>query len=104
VYGLSVEESYSHLVAPDFPVRLLSLDNDALFQPLPAAYWLQSQVETTDDYATRIWADLEPQRQRWVLVTVMFDEPVDLDSSEILPLFQALHASVHDGLTGGFQP
>ncbi len=104
VYGLSVTDSYTHLVAPAFPLRLISLEADALPQPLSAAYWLQSAEETTDDYATRIWADMEPERQRWVLVTVLFDEPVDLDSVKFQPLFQNLHASVQDGLTGGFKP
>ena len=104
VYGLSVEASITHLVEADFPIRLLSLDSPRLRERLPAAYWLQSASQTTDDYATRMWADLEPQRQRWVLVTVLLDQPADLATPQFQELFQALHATVQAGLAGGPQP
>jgi exosortase O len=101
VYGLSVEGSSTHLVAGNFPIRLLSLGNRDLRGRLPAAYWLQSTSQTTDDFARRIWADLEPQRQRWILVTILFDQPAELDSAEFQEFFQALHSTVQAGLAGG---
>jgi len=51
-----------------------------------------------------MWADLEPQRQRWVLVTVLLDQPADLATPQFQELFQALHATVQAGLAGGPQP
>jgi hypothetical protein len=93
--------SSTHLVAANFPIRLLSLGSTNLRERLPAAYWLQSRSQTTDDYATRMWADLEPPRQRWILVTILFDEPADLSTAEFQAFFQALHSTVGDGLSGG---
>ncbi|MGD9091927.1 MAG: exosortase O [Anaerolineales bacterium] len=101
VYGLTVDRSYTQLISPDFPVRLLSLrggGKDGLFS---AAYWLQSAEQTTDDYATRIWSDLAPQRQRWVLVTVLFDEAIDPESPDVLELYEALQQIVHRSFVGG---
>jgi exosortase O len=106
VYGLAVNEAHTGLAGPGFPVRLLSLG--AATRPgagnrqdlLAAAYWLQSADQTTDDYAARIWADLAPERQQWVLVTVLFDTPLDAGSADARALYLALHQAVHQHLIG----
>jgi len=77
VYGLTLDESRSHLVSAAQPIRLVSLGQQDGRLPLTASYWFQSANATTDDYATRIWADLAPQRERWVLVSILFDEVQD---------------------------
>jgi exosortase O len=104
VYGLTVEGSRTELVAPDFPVRLLSLGSGKNGALLPAAYWLQSAGQTTDDYATRIWADLAPQRERWVLVTILFDGAVDPGSNGPETLYTALRDVVYTNLTREEKP
>jgi exosortase O len=101
VYGLSTNSSETLLVARDFPIRYLSLGNSQLPGSLSAAYWLQSTQQVTDDYATRIWADLAPQKQRWVLVTILFDRAIDPQMDEALALYQALRATVQSSLIGG---
>jgi exosortase O len=99
VYGLSLDDSRPHLVTPDFPVRFVSLgDGHAL---LSATYWFQSVHRTTDDYATRIWADLAPQRERWVLVSILFDRVHDPHEVDIQALYTALHDAVARNLEGG---
>ena len=102
VYGLEVDQSRTELVAPDFPVRLLSLDasggNPATL--LSAAYWLQSEGQITDDYATRIWDDLSPHRQKWVLVTILFDAPLEPGSEDVLALYLALRDAVQANMFG----
>jgi exosortase O len=103
VYGLKQEEAYSHLVAADFPVRMLALsagDERTLYS---AAYWLQSSTQATDDYATRIWSDLAPERQPWMLVTILFDRPIDPRSADAMALYQTLREVVHTNLAGGSQ-
>jgi exosortase O len=104
VYGLSTNSSETLLVAQDFPIRFLSLGNDQLSENLSAVYWLQSVQQTTDDYATRIWADLAPQKQRWVLVTLLFDQSIDPQADEARALFTALHSAVFATLKGGQLP
>jgi hypothetical protein len=103
VYGLSVGSSFTTLVNPDFPVRVLTLERERGETLNTAVYWLQSSGETTDDYAARIWSDLASQRQRWVLVTILFDRPVDPQSPEAQDLYQALRASIQQNLRGGIQ-
>lgn len=98
VYGLSLEESRPLLVEPDFPLRLVSLGDGEAHGLYSAAYWFQSPSRTTDDYATRIWADLSPQRQRWVLVSILFDDVHSATQPDVQSLYTALHAAVAQNL------
>jgi exosortase O len=94
VYGLSLEESRTLLIGSDFPLRQVSLGSSSDPAQYTAAYWFQSATQTTDDYATRIWADLSPERQRWVLVTILFDENVDPHRPDVQSFYLALHETV----------
>ena len=99
VYGLQVQTSQPHLAAADFPVRQLTLGLADNPQPrFTAAYWLQSADVVTEDYAVRIWDDLAPQPQSWMLVTVLFDSPLDLEQPELTELFTVLRQSVQTTL------
>ena len=98
VYGLEVQSSQPDLVAPNFPVRLLTLGLSNQPSVYSAAYWLQSVDQVTADYAARIWDDLAPKPQLWVLVTVLFDEPTDLQSNDARLLFDAVRQSIHSSL------
>ncbi len=101
VYGLSLNDSRTHLVTPAFPVRFVSLGDDDGYVLLSATYWFQSADRTTDDYATRIWADLAPERERWVLVTILFDGVHDPHATDIQAFYIALHDAVAHNLEGG---
>ncbi len=100
-YGLTVDRSYSSLINSDFPLRLVSLSAGQKRFRYTAVYWLQTQDRITDDYSTRIWSDLTPERQTWVLVTVLFDkaeEPLDGDMQAFyLELRQAVERSLQGG-------
>lgn len=101
VYGLEVLESQLHLVNADFPLRWLTLNTAREQRPLySAAYWLQSNQRVTDDYSVRIWDDMAPQPQPWVLVTVLFDEPVDPEETDSSQLFAVLRQAVEHSLEG----
>ncbi|MCP4422915.1 MAG: exosortase O, partial [Chloroflexi bacterium] len=94
VYGLTLDDSRAHLVAPDFPLRLVSLGGRQTAS-LSASYWFQSVSQTTDDYGTRIWADLAPQRDKWILVSILFDGEVDPHDEDISTFYQTLHQAVN---------
>jgi exosortase O len=94
VFGLTVDESVSMLVSPDFPLRYLALSGAGGAARTSAAYWLQSSQVTTEDFGKRIWADLRPEREPWMLVTVLFDQPQDASRPELAGLFDALRATV----------
>jgi hypothetical protein len=89
------------LVAPDFPVQILALEMAGSQERYSAAYWLQSASQTTDDYATRIWADLAPDKQPWVLVTILFDKGKAPQTAEAQGLYLALKDVVQEHLAGG---
>jgi exosortase O len=101
VYGLTVENWRTYLVEENFPVRFLSLSYGGGEGSLSATYWFQSLERTTDDHASRMWADLAPERDRWVLVTLLFDQGQDPQSTEIQELYEALHSAVQANLEGG---
>ena len=99
--GLSLDDSRTYLVNPQFPIRVVSLGNGKSHNLFSAAYWFQSVDRTTDDYGTRIWADLAPQRERWVLVTILFDRARDPYAADVQALYAAVHAAVASSLEGG---
>lgn len=99
VYGLEIQESRLQLVANGFPLRWLDLGKPGEDRPLVSAgYWLQSSQQITDDYSVRIWDDLAPQPQTWVLVTVLFDRPVDPRLASAMNLFTRLRQTVQGSL------
>ncbi len=100
VFGLSLNDSRTILVTPDFPVRFVSLGESNGRGLLSATYWFQSVGRTTDDYGARMWADLSPQPGRWVLVTLLFDRVHDPSATDI----QALEIVVRDAVAHKLTP
>jgi len=100
VYGLSLEDSHTHLINPNFPVRFVSLGDSDHSSLLSATYWFQSAGRTTDDYGTRIWADLAPQSKRWVLVSILFDGVTEPGAAQVETFYLALHEAVARYLEG----
>jgi exosortase O len=104
VFGLTLENSRTHLVRPDFPLRFVALGDGQQQEVLSSVYWFQSAHTTTDDYAARLWADLAPERDRWVLVSILFDEVVDPGAAEVQSLTLTMHAAVAGYLAEGRSP
>jgi hypothetical protein len=104
VFGLTIGDSNTGLVSPDFPIRHLSLSAPGVPGQVSAVYWLQSASQTTEDYGQRIWADLAPQRERWVLATVLFDNDYVSQLPELDNFLEALHDSVRSSLMKGSVP
>ncbi len=100
VYGLSLEDSRTHLVTPNFPLRFVSLGDGDHPNVLAATYWFQSVQRTTDDYGTRIWADLVPPPERWVLVSILFDGASEPQTAQVETFYLALHDAVRRYLEG----
>ena len=100
VYGLSVESAETQLISKNFPLRSVSLSYARGQEHLSAAYWFQSPTRITDDYATRIWADLSLDRERWVLVTILFDHQQDVQPANFHAFYSAVQSAVAAGLNG----
>lgn len=91
VYGLSLDDSRTHLVRADFPLRFVALGDGSRQSLYSATYWFQSASQTTDDYGRRIFADISLEREHWVLVSVLFDEVVNPNDPAVEALYDALH-------------
>jgi exosortase O len=98
VYGLQLDESRPHIVTPNFSVRLVSL-GQRIGKNLSAAYWFQSATRATDDYGTRLWADVTMPRERWVLVSILFDRAVNSNDADVNALYLALHMAVEESFS-----
>ena len=98
VYGLSLDNSSTHLVNQSMPVRLVALGDGNQQTLFTATYWFQSTTQTTDDYGTRIWSDLAPKRHRWMLVSIIFDEVVDPNSADIAAFYEMMQGAVEEQL------
>jgi exosortase O len=98
VDGFTVEASQTVLFADDFPARLVLLRRGGT--QVSALYWLQAADKVTDDFATRIWSDLSPDRQRWVLVTVLLDDVYSPDNAAVQSLAHTLRRAVAASLEG----
>jgi len=104
VYGLSIQNSYAILAMPDFPIRRVALGQGIHHNLYSAVYWFQSPDQVTEDYGTRMWADLPGERQTWVLVTVLFDQAYNPQDGDLLDLYAVLRQSVQLSFGGGYQP
>ncbi len=94
VYGLTLDGSQTLLISPTRPLKAVSLSDGQGQARFTAGYWFQSADQITDDYATRIWADLAPRRQRWVLVSFIFDEPLDARDETLAGFYEGLAEAV----------
>jgi exosortase O len=98
VQGQKVESSQTTMFAEDFPTKQLLLSRGPT--EVSAVYWLQAGERVTDDFATRIWSDLTPEDERWVLVTILLDDVYAPDSSVVLSLMKTVRWAVADSLEG----
>jgi len=92
VYGLPIGQTSTHLVDEQFPVKHVSLATGTR----QAAYWFQTDGLITDDYGTRIWHDLSPERSRWTLVSILFDEGTALNTEELNAFYTVVEGVVRD--------
>ncbi|NJM06049.1 exosortase O [Candidatus Gracilibacteria bacterium] len=98
-YGLTIEHSSAQLVDTAMPIRRLSLSNERQGGgELTANYWFQSVDRITDDYGARFWASVSLEQERWVLVSILFDEPQTEGDPNLIEFYQLLRAAVAEQL------
>ncbi|MFK7805615.1 MAG: exosortase O [Anaerolineae bacterium] len=104
VYGLDVNDSGTHLVntptsANPMPIRQVNLGSPTDDVAYQAVYWFQSADTITDDYGSRLWADVTQPNTRWMLVSVLFDEGYADNDPAVQEFYLAMNESVHNNLT-----
>jgi len=98
VQGVSIESKQAVYFDPTFSAQMLQVSSG--FNRATALYWLQNGDRATDDFAVRIWSDLDSDPQPWVLVTVVLDRAYGPDSPEVRAIAEMLRASVAESLQG----
>jgi exosortase O len=88
--GFAVERMDKQQLSPEVIGRWLSLENGKM----NAAYWFQSDRQTTDEFISRFWSDVTRQQKSWTLVSVLFDKPEKVDSSEVREFVSNIHQSI----------
>ncbi len=99
VYGLDVNDSGTHLVNLSMPIRQVSLGNENDSATYQAVYWFQSADTVTDDYGSRMWADVTQPHTRWILVSVLFNETYSADDLAVQEFYLAMNETVANNLT-----
>jgi exosortase/archaeosortase family protein len=102
VYGLKRLDSRPLVIDDgELGLRLVSLGGPDGRPSHTALYWFQSASgRMTGDYAARIWADLPPRREPWVLASVLFDGPVAADAPATVDLVRSLRRAIEAGWKG----
>lgn len=85
-------------LGPGRPLHIIDVDDGRA----SAATWFQSARSTTDSLMRRTLAEFLDGEQRWALVSVLFDGPIDLDAGTRRWL-EALHQTVAAALASPAQ-
>ena len=96
VSGIPVDRIERKQLTSAILARWLSLKDNQL----SATYWLQSSQGTTDNFLSRISSDIRHKNQTWVLVSILFDNLENPESSEIKNFVTAVHNTVDLSLKG----
>jgi len=99
VQGMMIEASQVVLFDDDFSAQMVLVSGGS--HQATALYWLQTSTHATDDFAARIWSDLAPERQPWVLVTLLLDDVYPTDSDSVHSIAVMVRETVANSLEGG---
>ena len=93
--GFKVDNMESQLISDSINARWLSLQDGEL----SATYWFQSDRETTDDFISRIWEHITHRNKTWVLISILFDESENPNSTEIQNFANTIYQTIDRGLS-----
>ncbi|MEG4012265.1 MULTISPECIES: exosortase O [unclassified Microcoleus] len=93
--GIPVNRIERKQLTPAIAARWLSVKDNQL----SATYWLQSSEQTTDNFLERIRRDINHKNHTWVLVSILFDNSVNPESSEVQSFAKNVHNTVNYSLT-----
>jgi len=99
VQGIKIEASQTVFFGNEFSAQFVSVSGGR--NQATALYWLQSGYQATDDFATRIWSDLDSEREPWVLVTLMLDDVYPTNSEEVRIIAELVRETIATSLERG---
>lgn len=94
--GYRIDHVAAQPLTSSFSGRWLSLNRGQN----SAAYWFQASRQTTGDFLERIWGEVSRQEPRWVMVSVLFDQPYTAQEPQVQELLTTLHTALDHRLQG----
>ncbi len=88
--GLTTKRSATVLMNSTFPVKTLTFEH----RNLAASYWFQSPSSTTDDFSSRVWAQVMGKEKTWILVSILFDKQIDWETKKMKAFHLTLFGEV----------
>ncbi len=75
----------------DQPIKWMKVDTNA-----SACYWFQSPSITTDEFGTRVWSDIKNEESNWLLISVVFDDPIEIENPKVISLLNELNSTINN--------
>tara|TARA_B100000809_G_C15036196_1_gene493848 strand:- start:395 stop:1183 length:789 start_codon:yes stop_codon:yes gene_type:complete len=83
----------------DQPIKWMKVDADA-----SACYWFQSPSSTTDEFGTRVWSDIKNEEKNWLLISVVFDHPNEIQNPKVTTLLNELNKTINNSFNTQLTP
>lgn len=75
--GIAVDVEETWRIVPGKNVKYLGLNGGAQ----SAVYWFQSNKNYTADFSARVFSALKDNAERWLMVSIHFNHPVDVENA-----------------------
>lgn len=72
-------------ITGDFPVKIMEVNGNS-----SAYYWFQNPRICTDDFSTRVWAEMYQQEKDWVQISLVLNHTSAQETEAIVPLLQSI--------------
>ena len=86
-------------IKEDQPIKWMKVDSCS-----SACYWFQSPSVTTDEFGTRVWSDLKNEESNWLLVSVVFDDPNEIQNPSVSNLLNELNTTINNSFNTKLSP
>ena len=92
--GFDIGDASTLLIDQNFPVKKISLNDDTL----TATYWFQAPFQITEDYSSRVWLELLGKREKWVMVSILFNQQVVSDNEDYQEFLRILSNQINNNI------
>ncbi len=89
--GLKPKDVRTLLIEKNFPIKTITFNNCRQ----SACYWFYSENKITDDFSTRVWADILNKQEQWILVTILFHQKIQWDTPEMISFQKKIYKAVN---------
>ncbi len=84
--GNTINKLETVLINKDLPIKWMKINNQS-----SACYWFQSPSFVTDDFGTRVWAEVKNEEKNWQLVFVVFNTFQEIKNKNVQYFIEQLN-------------